>query len=77
MQYILGFLLGIIGVLFLQSRRSEPLPEKKEELDQATKKIESNKDAIKKEEEKLNAPVKEKSKTLTELASYFNRTRKK
>jgi hypothetical protein len=76
MQYIIGILLGIIGVLFLQNRKVVIPSEEKEKLNEATQKIESNKDLIKKEEEKLNAAPKKESKTLSQLADYFKRNKR-
>lgn len=73
MEYIIGILLGIIAILFFQSKKFVTSSEDKEQLDKTTKEIQSNKDQIKKEEEKLSEQTKRKSKTLSELADYFNK----
>ena len=77
MEYIIGILIGILGILLIRDKHQDSSSnEEKEKLKETTTKIESNKEQIKKEEEKLNAPAKKESKSLSELLEYFKRNKR-
>lgn len=73
MEYVVGILLGIIGVLLLKGRAPSTQSQDQKEIEKISSKIEHNKEKIKEEEAKLNAPHKEEKKSLSDLLEYFKR----
>lgn len=80
-NYIIGILLGIIGILYFdraREKRKAALIQNEESLKEVkvlSSKIEENKKNIK-EEEKTNEEFKPKKKSVEELANYFNNDNK-
>lgn len=73
MEYIIGALVAIIGILlFIKGPSVDLAVEKKEEND-LTSKIESNKKQIQEQKKALNEPVKTEKKSLADLLEYFTR----
>ena len=75
MEYLVGILLGIIGVLLFKNK-APFIPSKKDKvLEQLSSEIEQNKKKIKEEEEKLYVK-KEEKKPLSDLLEYFKHINK-
>lgn len=73
MEYLVGLLLGVIGVLLFNRGRPPLTPKEEQRVKDVSSEISSNKEQVKQEEEKLNAPSKKEKKSLSDLVEYFKR----